>query len=88
LVNITKEQVVEWLGEQSVLEITSLLKDLEAKWGISAAAPVAGTVAIAVTVAADLRAVEEKIDFEIVPKAMGDKKLRSFKSSTKLQDWH
>ena len=33
--NITKEQVVEWLSAQSVLEIAGLVKDLEAKWGVS-----------------------------------------------------
>ena len=37
--NITKEQVVEWLSAQSVLDIANLVKDLEAKWGVSAAAP-------------------------------------------------
>ena len=48
--NITKDQVIEWLSGQSVLEISALVKDLEAKWGVSAAAPVA--VAAAALVAA------------------------------------
>ena len=39
--NITKDQVIEWLSGQSVLEIAGLVKDLETKWGVSAAAPVA-----------------------------------------------
>ena len=39
--NITKDQVIEWLSSQSVLEIAGLVKDLETKWGVSAAAPVA-----------------------------------------------
>ena len=39
--NITKDQVIEWLSSQSVLEIAGLVKDLESKWGVSAAAPVA-----------------------------------------------
>jgi len=38
--NITKAEVIEWLSGQSVLEIAGLVKDLEAKWGVSAAAPV------------------------------------------------
>ena len=38
---ITKDQVIEWLSSQSVLEIAGLVKDLETKWGVSAAAPVA-----------------------------------------------
>ena len=39
--NITKDQVIEWLSAQSVLDIANLVKDLETKWGVSAAAPVA-----------------------------------------------
>ena len=39
--DITKDQVIEWLSNQSVLEIAGLVKDLEEKWGVSAAAPVA-----------------------------------------------
>jgi len=41
MADITKEQVIEWLSNQSVLEIAGLVKDLEEKWGVSAAAPVA-----------------------------------------------
>ena len=37
--DITKDQVIDWLSGQSVLEISGLVKDLEAKWGVSAAAP-------------------------------------------------
>ena len=43
--NITKDQVIEWLSAQSVLDIANLVKDLETKWGVSAAAPVAVAVA-------------------------------------------
>ena len=39
--NITKDQVIEWLSAQSVLDVANLVKDLETKWGVSAAAPVA-----------------------------------------------
>ena len=39
--NITKEQVIEWLSSQSVLDLAALVKDLEGKWGVSAAAPAA-----------------------------------------------
>ena len=38
---ITKDQVIEWLSSQPTLEIAGLVKDLEAKWGVTAAAPVA-----------------------------------------------
>jgi large subunit ribosomal protein L7/L12 len=43
--DITKDQVVEWLSGQSVLEISDLVKELEEKWGVSAAAPVAAVAA-------------------------------------------
>ena len=43
--DITKDQVVEWLSGQSVLEISELVKELEEKWGVSAAAPVAAVAA-------------------------------------------
>ncbi len=38
--NITKDQVIEWLSAQPVLELAALVKDLEGKWGVSAAAAV------------------------------------------------
>ena len=43
--NITKDQVIEWLSSQSVLELAALVKDLEGKWGVSAAAAVAAAPA-------------------------------------------
>ncbi len=43
--DITKDQVVEWLSGQSVVEISELVKELEEKWGVSAAAPVAAVAA-------------------------------------------
>lgn len=67
--NITKEQVVEWLSAQSVLEIAALVKDLEAKWGVSAAAPVA--VVAAGGAAAGGAAAEEKTAFDVILKAKG-----------------
>jgi large subunit ribosomal protein L7/L12 len=39
--NITKDQVIEWLSSQPVIELAALVKDLEGKWGVSAAAAVA-----------------------------------------------
>ena len=41
MADITKKQVKEWLGSQSVIDIADLVKELEEKWGVSAAAPVA-----------------------------------------------
>jgi large subunit ribosomal protein L7/L12 len=61
--DINKDQVVEWLSSQTVLEISELVKELEEKWGVSAAAPVA---AIAAPVAGgDAEPAEEKTEFDI-----------------------
>jgi len=65
--NITKEQVVEWLSAQSVLEIAGLVKDLETKWGVSAAAP----VAVVAAAGAAAPAAEEKTTFDVILKAKG-----------------
>ena len=75
--NITKDQVIEWLSGQSVLEIAGLVKDLESKWGVSAAAPVA--VAAAGGAAAPAAAVEEKTEFDVVLTAFGDNKINVIK---------
>jgi large subunit ribosomal protein L7/L12 len=80
MASITKEQVIDWLSEQSVLEIASLVKDLETKWGVSAAAPVAAVATVAATAAADSPAAEEKTEFEVVLKATGDKKIEVIKA--------
>ncbi len=66
--NITKEQVVEWLSAQSVLDIANLVKDLETKWGVSAAAPVA---VVAAGAAAGAAPAEEKTTFDVILKGKG-----------------
>ena len=50
--NITKDQVIEWLSSQSVIDLAALVKDLEGKWGVSAAAAVAAAPAGAAAAAA------------------------------------
>ncbi|MEI6247250.1 MAG: 50S ribosomal protein L7/L12 [Verrucomicrobiota bacterium] len=65
--NITKDQVIDFLSAQSVLEIAGLVKELETKWGVSAAAP----VAVAVAGAAAAAPAEEKTTFDIILKAKG-----------------
>ena len=75
--NITKEQVIEWLSSQSVLEIAGLVKDLEAKWGVSAAAPVA--VAAAPAAAAAAAPVEEKTEFTVMLVEAGANKIGAIK---------
>ena len=60
---ITKDQVIEWLSSQSVLDLAALVKDLEGKWGVSAAAAVAAAGPAAAGPAA---AAEEKTEFTVV----------------------
>ncbi|HVS51434.1 MAG TPA: 50S ribosomal protein L7/L12 [Opitutaceae bacterium] len=74
--NITKDQVIEWLSSQSVLEIAGLVKDLESKWGVSAAAPVAAAAAPAGgAAAAAAPAAEAQTEFTIVLKDAGANKI-------------
>jgi large subunit ribosomal protein L7/L12 len=76
--NITKDQVIEWLSSQSVLEIAGLVKDLESKWGVSAAAPVAAAAAPAAAAAA-AAPVEEKTEFTVVLLESGPNKIGAIK---------
>ena len=75
--NITKDQVIEWLSGQSVIELAALVKDLEGKWGVSAAAPVA--VAAAPVAAAAAAPVEEKTEFNVVLLEAGANKIAAIK---------
>jgi large subunit ribosomal protein L7/L12 len=67
------EKLVEELSTLSVLEAADLVKKLEEKWGVSAAAPVA--VAAVGGAAASAEPVEEKTEFDVVIKDAGAKKI-------------
>ena len=71
--NITKDQVIEWLSGQSILELAALVKDLEAKWGVSAAAAVAA--APAGGGAAPAAAAIEQTEFTVVLAEAGANKI-------------
>src|SRR3954453_16073871 len=71
--NITKDQVIDWLSSQSVIELASIVKDLEAKWGVSAAAAVAAAPAGGAAAAAP--ATEAQTEFTIVLKEAGANKI-------------
>ncbi len=73
--DITKDQVVEWLSNQSVIEIAGLVKTLETKWGVSAAAPVAVAAAPSAAAAAPAAAAEEKTEFTVILKEAGANKI-------------
>ena len=73
--NITKEQVIEWLSSQSVLDLAALVKDLEGKWGVSAAAAVAAAPAGGAAGAGAAPAAEAQTEFTVVLKDAGANKI-------------
>ena len=77
MADITKEDVIEWLSSQTVLDIAGLVKELEEKWGVSAAAPVA--VAAGGAVAGDAPAEEEKDEFDVILADFGGNKIAVIK---------
>ena len=74
--NITKDQVIEWLSQQTVLDLAALVKDLEGKWGVSAAAA-AGPAAAAA--AAPAAAAIEQTEFTVVLLKAGANKIGAIK---------
>jgi large subunit ribosomal protein L7/L12 len=73
---VTKEDVIDFIANMSVLELSVLIKELEEKFGVSAAAPVA--VAAAGPVATEA-VVEEKTEFDVILAAAGDQKIKVIK---------
>ena len=65
MADITKDQVIEWLSSLTVVDAAALFKELEEKWGVSAAAPVAVVAGGAAAPAA-----EEKDSFDVILKAV------------------
>lgn len=65
---ITRDQVVEYLSNLTVLELSELVKELEDKWGVSAAAPVAVAAAAPRAAGEAAEAAEEKTEFDVILK--------------------
>ena len=76
MADLKKEDVIEWLSNQSVLDIAGLVKDLEEKWGVSAAA---APMAVAMPAGGgDVgSAAEEKTEFDVI--------LESFDAAAKIK---
>lgn len=77
MADVSKEQVVTFLENLTLLEAANLVKELEEKFGVSAQAPVA--VAAASTGAADSGEAEEQTEFTVVLKSFGSKKINVIK---------
>jgi large subunit ribosomal protein L7/L12 len=77
MAEITREQVVDYLSNLPVIQIAELVKELENKWGVSAApVAVAGVAAAAAAPAAE---VEEKTEFDVILADGGAKKIQVIK---------
>ncbi len=78
MADTTKADVIEFIANMSVLELSELVKELEEKFGVSAAAPVA--MAAAPVAGADAGAqAEEKTEFDVILATIGDKKIQVIK---------
>ncbi len=75
--NTSKEDVIEYISNMTVLELSEFVKELEEKFGVSAAAPVA--VGAAEPAAQAQEEVAEKTEFDVILSAIGDKKIQVIK---------
>src|SRR6202162_6517837 len=74
---IAKQEILDAIGSMSVLELSQLIKDMEEKFGVSAAAAVA--VAAPAAGGGAAAAVEEQTEFDVVLMAAGEKKIQVIK---------
>jgi len=79
MATITKEDVIDFIANMSVLELSELVKEMEEKFGVSAAAPVAMMAAGAGDAAGGGAQEAEKDEFDVILTAHGDKKIQVIK---------
>ena len=78
---ITKNEVLEWIDQATMLDISDLVKSLEEKYGISAAAAMPVAVGGAVAGGGEAAAAaEEKSEFDVILSAVGEKKINVIKA--------
>ncbi len=77
MADITKDEVIEFIASMSVLDLSELVKELEEKFGVSAAAPVAFAGAMPAGDAG--AAAEEQTEFDVILETIGDKKINVIK---------
>jgi large subunit ribosomal protein L7/L12 len=78
MADISKEDVIEFISNMTVLELSELIKEMEDKFGVSAAAPMAVAAAFPAGDAGGAAA-EEKTEFDVILTAVGDKKIQVIK---------
>src|ERR1700740_1689319 len=74
--SVSKEEIIESIANLSVLDLSQLIKDLEEKFGVSAAA---AAVAVAAPAASGAAAAEEQTEFTVMLLAAGEKKVEAIK---------
>jgi large subunit ribosomal protein L7/L12 len=74
---MTREEIIKAIEEMSVLELSQLVKDLEEKFGVSAAAPAMMAMPVAAAAAAPVE--EEKTEFDVILKSAGSNKIGTIK---------
>ena len=79
MAEVTKEQVVEFISNMSVLELSEMVKELEEKFGVSAAAATVAAAPAAGGAAGGEAAAEEKTEFDVILTSFGDKKINVIK---------
>ena len=79
MADITKDDVIEFIANMSVLDLSELVKEMEEKFGVSAAAPMAMMAAGPAAAAAGGEAAEEQTEFDVILTAHGDKKIQVIK---------
>ena len=77
MADITKDQVIDFIANMSVLEMSELVKDMEEKFGVSAAAAAVATPAAGSGGGED--ATEEKTEFDVILTSFGEKKINVIK---------
>jgi large subunit ribosomal protein L7/L12 len=78
---VTKEEVIEFIANMSVLELSQFIKELEEKFGVTAAAPVAAVAAVApqAGAAGEAAPAEEKTEFDVILAEVGGNKINVIK---------
>ncbi len=79
MAEITKEDVLAWLDKRTVLELAELTKELEGRWGVTAAAAVVAAPAAGGAAGGAAPAVEEQTEFTVVLKDFGANKIQVIK---------
>ena len=78
MAEVTKEQVVDFISNMSVLELSEMVKEMEEKFGVSAATAAVAATPVAGT-AGEEAAAEEKTEFDVILTSFGEKKINVIK---------